>query len=348
MKKLAVADITTLTYNGVIYGHFLKLANQYLEIFQQDFDVKIYGGITYKNFIEGSRYKKLPFVIKREEVKGGIIKKSFMKFKEVINALKVLSSDADVIIFQCYSEMPVYLALLIKNIRRKKVFMIQYQKGLRSKYSQAVYRKVAKKISGIITSSKEVANFYGLDNVIIPDYLPVNIKFNKVQYEYDGIILGTTSDWKDYEDVISSFRNCEFKVKIAGKFFDENRLRRLKSSSTPNIEIEDRYLTDNEYDDYLSKSKYVILPYRKEYEEKSSGIVLDAIYRKKPVIVPNLKSFNFVKECQLGLVYNESISEVVPMLSDDLYNSLQKNIESFIIEKNKEKQVLIDFIKEKI
>lgn len=345
MKKLIIADITTLTENNKLYGHFPKVAQEYNDILCNKFDCYISGGKTYSNYFDMCNYIKLPFYIKFNQNKSKI-KKIFVKFKELINALCVLNIDSDIVIFQSYSELPIFLALYMKKKCNKKIYMIQYQKGLKSKITRRIYNKVRYKINGIITSSDEVGKFYSNNYIVIPDYFPrTDLSNNKDEKQkYDFTILGTISEGKDYENIINVLKNTGYRVRIAGKFFDRERYNLLKKSATKNIEFIDKYLTDEEYEKYIYETKYIVLPYKSQYENKSSGVVLDAIYRKKPVIASDLSSFKFIEKYELGLLYRNSFSEVLERIDEKKYKIFKENINRFVKEKEIEKDKLIEFI----
>ena len=144
--------------------------------------------------------------------------------------------------------------------------MIQYQNGLDSKLKKLLYHIVKRKISGMIVPSQQVADFYHINSIIIPDYFPENTKkLNNLndKYIYDCVLLGTVSNWKNYDDVIESFKKTDLKILIAGKFHDEKIYNELVNKSSSNITIINKYLADEEYDTYINQSRFILLPYKK-------------------------------------------------------------------------------------
>ena len=47
-------------------------------------------------------------------------------------------------------------------------------------------------------------------------------------------------------------------------------------------------------------------------------MVLDALYNNKPVIVPRIDSFDFVEQYGVGVVYDNSFSEIVNLKGEKL------------------------------
>jgi hypothetical protein len=345
MKRVLIADITTLTYEDKLFGHFAKVANQYYQILSKKFDVRIAGGKTYKNYFKDYQLYQLPFFMKKIENNSGIAGKIKRKLKEIYNAWKCLHSNSDIIIFQCLNETPIYLALLFGC--KKKVYMIQYQKGLDCKYKKILYDRIKNRIAGIIVSSDVVGKYYNINYIVLPDYFPL-VQATKVSDKnliYDVTILGTANAWKDYVGAVTHFRNSKWKMLIAGKFTDESLYNATMKLKTDNIIVINRYLTEVEYQSYLKSSKYIMLPYKEEYEDKSSGVLLEAIYAEKPVIVPDISTFDIVNKYKLGIVYKDlSDLKIYKERLLDEYEYYQKNVQAYIDKMRIKSDELIEFI----
>jgi glycosyltransferase involved in cell wall biosynthesis len=346
MKKVLIADITTLTYEDKLFGHFAKVANQYCQILSKEFDVQIAGGKTYKNYFRDYQLYQLPFFIKKNENASGIAGRIKRKWKEFFNAWKCLHSNSDIIIFQCLNETPVYLALLFGC--NKKVYMIQYQRGLDCKGKKVLYDRIKNRISGTIVSSDIVGKYYDITYIVLPDYFPP-VQISSVQDEnliYDITILGTANTWKDYVGAVKYFRNSRWKMLIAGKFTDESMYNAIMQLKTDNITVINKYLTDIEYQNCLNCSKYIMLPYKEEYKDKSSGVLLEAIYAGKPVIVPDISTFDIVNKNKLGIVYkNLSDLKINMKKLQDEYEDYKKNVQAYTDNMRIKSDELIEFVK---
>ena len=95
-KEICLADITTLTLNEKIYGHFYSVASQYNTLFQND-EFNVLGGSTYGHYkeFENAGFIKLPFYVNKDSNCRG------SKFiKELINAIICVNYKCDSLIFQ--------------------------------------------------------------------------------------------------------------------------------------------------------------------------------------------------------------------------------------------------------
>jgi hypothetical protein len=348
MKSLAIIDSLTLTYKNQIFGHYASTAKQLYSILCNDFAVKVVGGITYANYFQKEQLDILPYRTYYEEFHiGNTFRKLRSKIKSIINLIVALRKNYDYLIFQWCSQNFLYLTLLLFKKKRSKVFLIKYNAETRLTH-KLLFRLIKNKVSCIFTSMPKTGESYGIPYLLIPDYFPVEEDLNSVSQPvvYDFVIVGTTDNDKNIEDVISGIEKTNFTIKIAGNFKDKAYLEKIqKLTTSKNILIQDKYLTDTEYKNTILQSKYVILPYLKSaYTDKSSGVVLDAVYRGKPVIAPDLSGFQPVKDFGMGYLYNESISEILPKINDENYHTLVQNAIVFRNAMESKKQELIQTI----
>lgn len=319
MKKAIIADISSLSYEGKIYGHFVKAASLFKNVMDEEYNVIVAGSKEYRLNFTPDVLLELPFSRIKEEKKSKRNKiKDFLG--ELRNTKYVLAKNSDVLIFQSYSKLPIYLGLMIFPKKAKHIYMIEYQK---TNYSGAAYwlqHQGLSKIDGVITSNEAVGEYFKTNYVIIPDYFYVEpVKIQNMTPRYDFGIIGTVANDKMYEDVVSSLEGSSYTLIIAGKFMDKDRFKRITEMAGKNITIIDKYLTDEEYKEILMNCRFIVLPYNPvKYSGKSSGVVLDALYNNKPVIVSRIDSFEFVEQYGVGEIYDNSFSEIVNFKSDDL------------------------------
>lgn len=326
MKKLLVVDITSLSRNMSIYGHGIKVAHTYKNALGKQFEVYICGGAPYKNEFNEA-FESLPFYTDLND------SRYIRLIKGCINAVNALLKSGDILIFQNQDITPLYFVLSFwpKCLIKKKIFIIEYSNPLNtpSRPKECKYfDKIQHKIDGVITSLEDVGNIVKCNAFIIPDYFPdKSVKPKDCEKKYDFACLGTISEKKELEKMVGCIKNTKYKLLIAGKFLDEGRKQSLLDLRLENVTIVDAYLDSDEYNAYLKEARFVVLPYnRKHYEEKSSGVALEAIYNGVPVIAPNIKSFKFVEDYGLGILYNDSFAESFQELNIDY----SKNIEKFI------------------
>jgi len=355
-EKLLIADCVGNHYKGKISGHYKKTFEQYYKILKNDFDVSL--GVTkeYKRKIHfcnnfynirfGRDYSKT--------FNNNKIGRYLSLVKEIINVIMVLNSKYDIVIFQqrnfLFSLIP-----LIFYFGKKKIFFIVYKdylnlgRKIKRVIKKFIYALAKKKIKGLIVGIKELGKIYNHNYLAMPDYL-----FNKeiadnpyMPIKYDIAIVGIITNSKNVLDVVSSFYKTKYKVVIAGKFMDDEQYRKISQFSAKNIKIINDYINSEMYNDILSSTKFVALPYDpKAYPLNSSGVFYDAIYHIKPLITSNTKFFKRVEENNLGYVYKNSIKDSIHILDNlEIYSDYTRNIKDYIKKTNKDiKNKLINFL----
>lgn len=338
--KIGIVDTYSLSKNGKIYGHYSKTAKQYSKVLGRDNEIYIIGGKGYKKILDTEKFLELPYSVNVDSNYTSIFKKIIKYIGCFVNALIAFSSNCDVLIFQDSNRNLVSLLLAVFPTT-KKYFFIRYSEdyGSKRKYQKKAY----KKLSGVITSLENVAICFDCKSLIIPDYLPdYDIMGEEaLSVKYDVAVVGTVTDEKDYEMVVRAFNNSEYNIIIAGNFRDKKRLNTLISESSSNIEIVDSYLDEAEYERIIRCSRYIMLPYLDSKIPKSSGVVLDALYRHVPVIVPDNKAFTFIKEKNLGITYHNTI-DIDNLMSN--YAEHKSNSIIFTDQMNAAKDKLYKFI----
>lgn len=310
-----------------------------MEVLCDYFDCYVVGGKVYKEYFQ--QYIRLPFSFSFHE--NGFLK----NIKGLTNVLVSLLLKADIYIFQSQYNIPILACLkffpfLVKN---KKIYLIMYNDPINNPIyptEKKWFMSAQDRIYGIITCNVEWTNSLNCKVINLPDYLPENNYIEKKQsYQYDFAVLGTISEWKNCEMVIDAINKTDYTCLIAGNIEDKTRRDNLCEISGKRITILDEYLSTDTYFHYFSKTSCIILPYNKDYySKKSSGVVLEALYRNVPVIAPDIDSFKFVEEQGVGWLYKDDISEVLDEYGNS-YDEKVKNIEKFIMEMKKKVDVEI-------
>lgn len=350
MKKLIIADITSLKKDNKCFGHFSNVSNMYLKIFDSSFDVRIAGGPiylvnNYKNIIE------LKFDNDIESMKN-LIGRLRIKLREIINGITLVrNKNNDIIVFQSYSINSILISLLFVK-GDKDIYLIQYRNQINRILTKILYKIVNKKISGIICPNIEVGKSYNKRYIVVPDYIYTgkSLQNEKVNKEYDFGMFGLMSEGKDVEDIVDTFKNTNYRVLIAGYFSDSKRYDDLINRKSKNIEIVNKYLDDDEYKMYIKNTKYVILPYKNYYKQATSGVVFDVLFNGTPVITKSYDTFSFVQDYGVGILYRNKLIEVnsSELLEDKFYIRLCENIHTFILDNKTKSDELIKFINKKV
>ena len=342
--KILIADISCFSYKGKPTGHYWKTAKYYKNILKQDFNVIIGGSKEYFTYFDKSEILKFRYSNRSDD--NYTLYDTFTKIiKEILNIKKAFSYECDIIIFQSCALLSICIALFFIKTN-KKIILIQYTNLLKYFKYRILYKFIKNKISGIITSIKDVGKSYSNNYLVIPDYIYEG-ETNKVQYKskfiYDFCVIGNIGLGKDIEDIVNVMKKTKYSVIIAGHFNDINRFNNLLRIKSDNIKIINKFISYDKYINIIQNSKYVILPYKEYYNNASSGVVFDAIFNETPVISTKVNSLNFITKYNLGYQYKVSIKEFLNINID--YNLLRNNIIKYL-KKNEENGLqLIEFMK---
>lgn len=334
MKRVVIADISSIKLNESNFGHYGKVASMYKKLFKSDdADVMIAGGPVYRTRAVESERIDLPYDFELECGKSKF-QTFLMKIGSVINGISLFSKlNNDIVICQPYS-FPSWMISILFAKRITDIYLIEYKDERHNRLNKFLYNLVKKRIKGIICPNDVVGKAYDLPYITVPDYIVTErkIRDEQIAYKYDFGMVGIMSLGKDIDDVIQSFANTKYKVIIAGYFNDLQRYESFVRRCTPNITIINKYLSDDEYNCILKSTKYMLLPYNKKYSAASSGVVFDILFNGRPLITRDFLNFHFVKEYGVGILYTESIAELDhdKLLDDENVAVTCKKIDAFL------------------
>lgn len=347
MKRIVIADTTSLIRDGKGFGHYTKVAKMYNEMLKGNADVIIAGGSLYSEMIDSNHIILLPFNTEVDKL-SGFCNRIISKVRILINCLCLFKSVTDeIIVCQPYSFICLMIGIILKG-KGKNIYLIEYKNELHG-ISAILYKAAKPKIKGIICPSEAVGRNYEISYMVVPDYIYYDgcVKKQSVDRnpKYDIGMVGLMSDGKDIEDIVNTYSNTNIRVLIAGYFGDKERLNRLIKQKTDNIEIIDGYLTDDEYEDFFDKVKYVVLPYKDYYKEASSGVVFDILFHRKPVITKKYQNFEFIEDYNMGILYENSLKEVgLDFVSLDQFSFYRNNINRYLNDNQKSAKKLCDYL----
>ncbi|MDO4190052.1 MAG: hypothetical protein Q4D29_13795, partial [Lachnospiraceae bacterium] len=101
-----------------------------------------------------------------------------------------------------------------------------------------------------------------------------------------------------------------------------------------------------EYNNMISATRCIILPYVDEYyNESSSGVVYDALFAKKPVITRCYEIFKFVRTYKVGILY-ETLNDIdfSEVMNENDFLTCKRNIEAYLSDNQAYAQKLKEFI----
>lgn len=347
-KKLIIADITSLKKGKQSFGHFFNVAEMYSKIFENEYDVYISGGPVYKDKFD--KLIPLKYDVDLSEF-NNVISKIKTKIKELINARCILKENRDsIIIFQDYSNLSLFLSIYLFN-SSNKIYLIQYKNEVKGGFQKIIFNKIKHKVNGIICPKESVGKEYGVPYIVVPDYIYIegdtNKKYDDV-IEYDYGVFGIIRQGKDVVGVANLFRESNHKLVIAGSVQDEMMLKELSyiSSKSSNITFINEYLSKEKYSSLISKTKCVILPYVDDYyNESSSGVVFDILFRGKPVLTKKYSIFEFINKYEVGYLYDRLDNiDLNKFISDKKYNKYKENINKYLSNNKNYIDILVRFI----
>lgn len=125
---------------------------------------------------------------------------------------------------------------------------------------------------------------------------------------------------KELEELVDVFNKLDDKLKLMGRFADEDLYNRLRETAKDNIEIVNKYLNYDEYMQTIAESEYVILPYKTSlYDNKTTGVLLETLFLGSVPIAPK----SILEDNEVNGVGYQSIYDLEKMLKDNQYDYRQ-------------------------
>lgn len=347
-KKIIIADIQSSNIEGNCEGHYFSVAKNFYDVLKDRYDVYITGGPIYRTKFAAEKLIDLPYDNRHKNVVVDFV-------HEICNSKSLYSKldNSDIILFQCSATTATLLSLLL-FAPANKIILIQYDKMICESYlKRTLFSLVRKKVSGIICPDSEIGESLKETYCVLPDYIYVPPKIHFIREKtFDIGIYGILAAGKGIEEAVNFLVNTSYRVRIAGKIGNlpedqemyEHLLTIMHENS--NISLDSRYLSDEEYKEYIRSSRYILLNYSESYALRSSGVLLDAIYNNTPVIVKKKKLASFVEMNSLGYVYDDIKSvDFELLLRTETIDFYQRKIKDYINQTNREIYTLYDFIK---
>ena len=347
MRRILIADIKSNNINGKSPGHYFSVAQNYVDMFSEKCETVIVGGPIYKKF-QNSLLLKYDTVLNDNifEQKRKIIANSFELFDLAGNDIVVIQSNALV---------TLYFALVFQR-KENNLFLIQYNcLSINSFFKRLLFKKVKKKISGILCPTNDIGRAYALPYCLVPDYCftkkdKERCKDYVINKKYDFCMVGLITRDKGIIEAAKQLAGKDVSVIIAGKTANPEIEKELLSivSSCNNITIELGYISDEKYDKYIRQSRFCILNYTDAYSSHSSGVVYDVLYRATPIIGRMCETLRFISENQLGYVY-DSIDgfNFESILNEENETKLRDNIIMYLDEQLAVPDKIYEFLQEK-
>ena len=213
------------------------------------------------------------------------------------------------------------LKRFVKMIPIRKAYKLADEILLYSNTSEALFKKVYPSLA-----SKAVVTRLGAHLVTDITNVPPEI-VNVSDY---ALFFGRIDGYKGVDFLLDVFKSTpqlnHINLVIAGKAV--MNFSWLSAENTPNVQILNRFISDEEMNYLFKNCKYVILPYR---DASQSGIIPIAYHFGKPVLVSNVEGLlEYVDVAKTGYVYHnkEEFTELVLSMYDEA-ESLTVNAQSY-------------------
>lgn len=327
MKKVLMVEYQgRVDEDGNALGHGPKVLNDYFNIIKEYCRVSVYGPKEVLKEFRGSKEADLVKVLPKRIVMGADktiavkIKNKLNMFNNIRLALK--NSDADIVWFfnvEFYFFLYIFLHKRINKRIIVTMFLDGYRGGIAAKIKHWIFEQSQKKIDYIISTGKQLT-FKNCKYGFVPDYYcPDDLTIN-ANKEKLAVCLGTMGKGKQLEELVDCFNNMNYPLIIAGRFHDKSQLENICKIAKENIEIRDEYLSNDEYQDLISKATFTVLPYSPDkYNRQTSGVMQEAVFNNTiPVSYYDVLDGNGVKgigfsnwnELDLNRVSDETIEEL--------------------------------------
>ena len=331
MKRIVIADIKSNNNHGVCTGHYYALASNYRDVFGDCCDVKVAGGPIYLK-----RFKQEDLIMLPHDYINGDSKiRNFIRI--CLNARKLFKqvNKDDVVIIQQSQPAMILFALLLTYWGKSNVYQIQYsEEPMRRPLFRLMMKFAQFRIKGLICPNDIVGKAYGIPYIVVPDYIYIEKNFSMPDNrfsskKYDYAIVGRIAAGKGVSEAVRAMAGKKCSLVVAGSPQDVSEEKTIKkySSECTNIETKLEYISENEYDYYIRESRYCLLNYQGDYAERSSGVVLDTIFRGIPVVGRRCRALQFVEDNNLGVLYDDIWSfDFSRLLDERVYNDFVTSI----------------------
>lgn len=172
-------------------------------------------------------------------------------------------------------------------------------------FSRFAMKTMAKVSTNVITHSSYGVNIF---NELYPNqrnkcvYIPHPVYNTSIidtkEIQWDYIIWGEISERKGIVEFLEYVRTsgfyCDKKILICGLCKDDNYALLINKYCNERISFVNRFVFDNELEDWISQSKYILFTYSSD-SVLSSGALIYSLNFCKPIIGPNVGNFADMK-----------------------------------------------------
>ena len=272
---------------GKAVGHAPKVLSAYHSMISEDFDVEVFAPRCVLKAAAAESTKGAKVLKKQIVMKGhnSVFTKIANKLRMFANIRAVFRHTKAEKIWFFNTEFYLMLYLALFGNHSKEIyctmFLDGYHGGVVAKIKQKIFEKAQTKMKCVISSGPRF-QFKKAKQVFVPDY-PYEEAFyapyRKHTKEEVAVCIGTMGAEKEIEQLVECFTKNGYPLQIAGRFYDKERLERLRAAAGYKVIIRDVNLTEEEYLTMLGKAHFVVLPYRpSQYGTQTSGVLQEAVF----------------------------------------------------------------------
>lgn len=345
MSRVIIADVKSHLEDGVLKGHVLAVAGNYVNLFRRAASLYVAGGPAYEG--KFANFLRLPHNV----VTGDATWKN--KWRVLSNLRHLFSvCRGDTVVLQSSAVATAFLGICLFKKRDTRLYMIQYNTdAVSSPLKRFLYRWVRRKIDGIICPEEYIAAAYGRPACLVPDYIYADEHpQSPLPYDersYDFCMLGLICRDKGMVEAARHLAGSGYRVIIAGSPSEAGVGEELEAvcNRADNIELRLRYLASEEYLDLIRRSRYCILNYSGAYSNHTSGVIFDMLFNGTPVIGSRCKTLQVVEDYGIGRNY-AAITDMKPqeVLQADVHAAYLHHMQRYYEAHRAYQQRLLTFL----
>lgn len=349
MKRLIIADVKSTNVNGKSSGHYFSLARNYIDLYESEFEVKVAGGPIYQTAFDEVRLFRLPYDSTEH------LSAWKQKWRVLMNCRHLFKAvaDDDVIVMQHSAAATFMIGIALFARRRNNIYVISYDTvSVASSFKRFWYRLAKRHIMGFLCSNERVAQAFKRPYRIVPDYIYAgsvdnmhNIPYSEKKYDF--AMLGTIWPDKGVVEAVRHLAGTQYEVIVGGRPSSVQIGEELQKvcSGADNIKLHLGFVSSDDYDRWICESRYCLLNYQGTYSERSSGVVLDVLFRGVPVVGHRCFAMQFVEEEHCGFLFGDVNSfSPTDVMNEQKYSSYLSGIHSYLAKQMTFRKKVLDFL----
>ncbi len=279
--------------NGSAVGHVVKTIHETARLLK---DMARFELIVPYNYEEHFPAYKIKFFLRHFSVLAprNLFKRFMSLWGRLSNLVCIFKNTGnEVLWFVSFDYFLFVFLFFYPKGKKRKIVVTVYREAFSGnavfrRVKNYFFRKTVRKVGLVVKTAKKIA----IPNrtIFCPDYQYIEERYKKYPGKEDENILcsGVMNSAKDLIKLVEVCSASRIKLKIAGFFPDKRLLETLRENANEKIEIQDRFLPQEEYYKNIAEARYCILPYKKdEYACRTSGVLLECVYLDTVVIAPH-------------------------------------------------------------